>query len=330
LPLFPHYHNHYLSQKEFRALPPLPKEVVVLDASRNNICDLPSELISHSMTDLKFSHNRHLSERFPAQNCRNLVISNIEETGIEYDQSRVHVISAGKGVGFCEMNTFRDSMEDSLIVHQNIQQDVSIYAAFHGHGGWKTASEAAFHFAGFPADQGSPTTEFLTRAFQGVNEAVQDPEFTSGSTAAIVVRQGNRLGIAHVGDSKHSITRTWLWGNMNEFVTQEGRWQMVARMEIGSCRDQSVIFQFWGSVPNLMLFKVKSNLIIVGLFLVVIGFGIWYFLDVRKISHTLQLQQWNSLISFGMQHALVKVLIIFRRSWWTWQWNPNKPTNNTH
>ncbi|KAH0789847.1 protein phosphatase 2C [Histomonas meleagridis] len=151
----------------------------------------------------------------------NLQILDVDETGIIYSiddipevrelmtnqnelftKSIVKVINSNFGVGFSEMCGIRDNMEDSIVVRNNIKDDISTYAVFDGHGGCRTSYFAAFRYVKIVAQYGAFTSNFVSKCISRINELIQKRNYKDGSTLALVLKKKNKIITAHLGDAR--------------------------------------------------------------------------------------------------------------------------------
>jgi protein phosphatase 1L len=196
-----------------------------VDFSHNNLECLPSEVTLPSVKSLKISHNPRLSDPLKVAAYPKLVILDVEGTDMNYaslpevrefmtSQKDLWVKSSAKlirdsvGVGFAEMNGVRDSMEDAIVVRESIRGDISVYAVFDGHAGYRTATYAAFLFPRECLDRAELTPQFLQNTLRTINDRARKQGLVDGSTAVICLRQGNRIAFAHLGDARAIIVRT--------------------------------------------------------------------------------------------------------------------------
>jgi hypothetical protein len=145
-----------------------------LDLSHNNISDLP-DLVLPALKCLKLFHNPRLSSPIQNNQFPALEVLNVEGTQIHFDEvSKVRefitsqkgfisgpslkYISASRAVGFAEMTTLRDMMEDSILVSENVEPGVSLFAVFDGHGGPRTVIHASYAFSKSASSPGTSGT----------------------------------------------------------------------------------------------------------------------------------------------------------------------------
>ncbi|KAH0796834.1 protein phosphatase 2C [Histomonas meleagridis] len=96
----------------------------------------------------------------------------------------------------------RDNMEDSIVVRNNIKDDISTYAVFDGHGGCRTSYFAAFRYVKIVAQYGAFTSNFVSKCISRINELIQKRNYKDGSTLALVLKKKNKIITAHLGDAR--------------------------------------------------------------------------------------------------------------------------------
>jgi Leucine-rich repeat (LRR) protein len=241
LPNLPAVQSLFLSQNRFETVPFLPASLRVLDMSLNKLTSLPDPFISESLEDadfshndiaslpaeltlpalkfFKISHNPRLKTLLKTGTFPKLVILNVEGTAMKYDKppevrefmtnqlelwskSSVKLIRESEWVGFAEMCGARESMEDAIVVRESIHHDISAFAVFDGHGGYRTATAAAHLFSREVGERGAMTPDFLISALAMVNDRVRKMNLPDGSTAVVALRQKNRILFGHLGDAR--------------------------------------------------------------------------------------------------------------------------------
>jgi serine/threonine protein phosphatase PrpC len=115
-------------------------------------------------------------------------------------------ITASRAVGFAEMTGLRDTMEDSILVREDLEPGVSLFGVFDGHGGSRTAICAAFAFSKNATGK-DLTAEWLKTAFHDVDEFVRRLGLRDGATAVVAIRRADRIVTGHLGDARLVVLR---------------------------------------------------------------------------------------------------------------------------
>ncbi|KAH0785976.1 protein phosphatase 2C [Histomonas meleagridis] len=110
-------------------------------------------------------------------------------------------------VGYAEMKGSRSEMEDSLIIRQIKEPNIEIYAVIDGHGGTDTARYVAFQLPkiiinGLKDGKLSNISEKVKNSIETTVKHLKERKFRDGATMALVVKHGNTIVCANIGDSR--------------------------------------------------------------------------------------------------------------------------------
>lgn len=271
IPLICNLENLYASRNSIKQFPKLPDTIKIVDLSFNNIENLEDELKFSNIIDLdlsfnlikkaprlttpqlkyfKIAHNSKLKGQIDVIHLKHLLIIDVDGTKIVFDEAPpvrelmtnqseianspfVKFICCSKGVGFSEMCGSRESMEDAIVIRENIIPGISTYAVFDGHGGARSSTVAAFKYPRYLVQNLEFTEDHLKSAIHEVNESVKELDYTDGSTANIVLRQGKKLIFANVGDARGVVLRE---DGSIKFKTQDHK--PILRSEYERVRDE--------------------------------------------------------------------------------------------
>lgn len=228
-----HAETLFLSQNAIETIDFLPDEIHLLDLSLNKIQEFPRSLIRKNLREIDISHNQ-ITE-FPDvisselefvklqgnpihgcldfSQCHNLDTVDITRTQLQtvyldrFVRERLCSIpdadirtwkyTAAEKSGYAEMLGIRPTMEDSIIV----RDDIGLYLVCDGHGGADTSTYAARKLAKClsGADQ---TVETVKKAFAKTQNNVVKYEFDDGSTAVLCWITEAEFIIANLGDAR--------------------------------------------------------------------------------------------------------------------------------
>ncbi|KAH0789655.1 protein phosphatase 2C [Histomonas meleagridis] len=197
------------------------QSLIDLDLSHNKLESFPSNINCPELKSLRLSDNINLKQQITKIMFPNLQILDVDETGIIYSVNEipevrelmtnqielfknytVKVIKSNLGIGFSEMCGIRDSMEDAIVIRNNIKDGISTFAVFDGHGGCKTSYFAAFRYVKIVSQYVTFDQTFISKCIGRINEVLQKRNYKDGSTAAIVLKKGNKIITAHLGDAR--------------------------------------------------------------------------------------------------------------------------------
>lgn len=100
----------------------------------------------------------------------------------------------------------RDYQEDRHVVELNIQQDVDFLGVFDGHGGYKVSQFLKTYMKEILRKELATTSdpvEVLLNTFKKTSDSIPvHVAKETGSTAVVLLRKGNAIYVANVGDSR--------------------------------------------------------------------------------------------------------------------------------
>ncbi|KAH0791029.1 protein phosphatase 2C [Histomonas meleagridis] len=243
VPYFPMVENLFMSCNEIVHVSDLPEVIREVDFSHNKIrtftlgqkCDFFKDLnLSHnnlqqfdcrntlpSLNSLKLSHNPDF-ETLNLLNFPSLSYLDINHTKVKlnYDEIKISkykeiVLNENKlvsyitkyfddkdNVGYAEMKGNRDEMEDSLIIRQ--EEELQIYAVIDGHAGNLTSSLAAYKIPKYIKEF---TLMDVVDGLKRLVDFLRRKNVKDGATLALVVKHGNAIICANIGDSRALIVR---------------------------------------------------------------------------------------------------------------------------
>lgn len=156
-------------------------------------------------------------------------------------------VQAEVGIGI------RSAFSDEDRASTTILKNGYVYAGvFDGHNGHIAATWCADNFPRLleqQFDNNEPTSTALKNAFHIAHEAIDGP---SGTTATVVITQGNYVAIAHVGDSRAMLFR----GDDAIELTEDHKLSLPserARIEAAAEKNPKEIFIIGTRVQGLML-----------------------------------------------------------------------------
>ncbi|OHS99968.1 protein phosphatase 2C [Tritrichomonas foetus] len=115
----------------------------------------------------------------------------------------LHYLNTSKNSGYSELLGFRESMEDSIIV----RDDLGLYAVCDGHGGSETATFLAHKFVELFLKHLEFSTQNVISIFKNCEKLLQKQKFSDGSTLCLCYLHYNKLITAHLGDARALIVK---------------------------------------------------------------------------------------------------------------------------
>jgi len=224
--------KYYLSQNDFIQLPRFSDVSKVIDVSMNQLISIDNITTYTQLTEFDASYNQ--IKRLPDfEFMTNLTILKLAFNPMEGDfdlkrmtklssldtyQTSIHIHSSSQFAkdiisscnqefkhrefistksGYSETQGFREEMEDSIVV----RDDIGLYAVFDGHGGSDTAIFSAYylsHVIDKTITKAKQLNDIINRLqFEVVQNKLQD-----GSTMTLALLLGEVGLIAHIGDSR--------------------------------------------------------------------------------------------------------------------------------
>jgi len=234
-----------LSLNKFSLFPNLPRGLTTIDMSCNYLTSLPTPFQFRLLVEADFSNN--MITQFPSiiecpslkylrlshnpmidpPNFRMLPklsslsvddtdivlpsVPNVHELLTNQDKlftsPSVKLIKRGAYSSFSEMRGSRPSMEDAIIVRDNIDNQISCFAIFDGHGGDRTSTFSAFKFVRFLSKNAEFSQKFIESIVEKLVTSIKENRFEDGSTMASVLLRGNEMISAHLGDARTIVVR---------------------------------------------------------------------------------------------------------------------------
>ena len=233
-----------LSRNKLTEIPQCPKTLACLDCSHNFITSIPEDINYPKLIDLDLSHNDiefvpgklgiplvkyfkvsynpRIVETIKTRQYPSLLILNIEGTQMRFVKipavrevmtsqaslfinPYVKLIRGSEGVGYSEMCGIRESMEDAIVIREDVKDDISLYSVIDGHGGTKTSTISAYKLARYAMENAELTDEFAQATIKELNSAIE--KCPDGATIVMALRQRNQLMTCHLGDARAVIIR---------------------------------------------------------------------------------------------------------------------------
>jgi len=191
------------------------------DVSHNNITEFLFDSPKYNIKYLKLSHNP-LKFVFPFEIFPLLDTLDIASTEISFvlPQNRpreiiitdndlnnaffsVSVNCMGlKGVGYSEMKGCRETMEDSMFIHQDFPGGFDAYAVFDGHGGSNTSCSVSHMLHQILEYVRNINNDSLISVCRNVNDSLKEKGFADGCTMSMIIHQSNYIHSVNIGDSR--------------------------------------------------------------------------------------------------------------------------------
>ena len=199
-------------------------KLIDLDLSHNDIEFVPQELAIPLIKYFKVSYNPRILETIKTRQYEHLLILNVEGTQMRFVKipavrevmthqtslwinPYVKLINASDAVGYSEMCGVRESMEDAIVIREDIKDDISLYSVIDGHGGTRTSTISAYRLARYALDNAALTDEFAHDVIIHLNDAIKKMDYPDGATVVMALRQGNQMMTVHLGDARAIIVK---------------------------------------------------------------------------------------------------------------------------
>ncbi|OHS93958.1 hypothetical protein TRFO_11418 [Tritrichomonas foetus] len=241
IPLIPSLKYVNLSSNIFERFPRVPLTIRSIDVSRNKITQIPDPfnfkhieelelsfnmiskvpILAHctNLKILKLSYNPisetvHPSTVFPQ---KSLITLDITNTNIKFDKNPARcellgsyeytkfskLIKTNGYVGFAEMKGVRDTMEDSIVIRTEINENRDLFGVFDGHGGRQTSTWLAFHIARqYEQTKVKLTNKGLLTSIRVLSLGLIQQQYIDGSTAVIAIIHENAIFLMNIGDAR--------------------------------------------------------------------------------------------------------------------------------
>lgn len=114
----------------------------------------------------------------------------------------------GTKCGYSEAIGSRPSMEDSLIIRENLKPKTpSLYGVIDGHGGFKTSALAASLIPHYFEKSENKSISGMTTVLKQVNEQLTKMQVNDGATIVIATVAPSLVSVAHLGDARALVVK---------------------------------------------------------------------------------------------------------------------------
>lgn len=104
--------------------------------------------------------------------------------------------------GYSEACGSRPSMEDALILRENVEPNLNIYAVIDGHGGTETAALSAYFIPHYFAEEKTKSIASFSSVVKRLIERLKKSSAHDGATIAFTIVTPTEIGCAYLGDTR--------------------------------------------------------------------------------------------------------------------------------
>ncbi|OHT13535.1 protein phosphatase 2C [Tritrichomonas foetus] len=214
-----------LSHNKISVLPPMNAPFRLLDLSYNQITELPEQFFT-TRSHIYLTGNP-ITATFNPKAMRRLCALDVSHTNVtiedcdEYPDNLYEIATSYNGqvpldivrvffntddtVSHAGMIGTRATMEDCVVMRQNLKPGVSMFGLFDGHGGDRVSRLAAIGFPEIIADLDVIDGDALTKICNDYYDTIVSTNETAGTTMDLAIIQDKNILISHIGDGKLAI-----------------------------------------------------------------------------------------------------------------------------
>lgn len=226
------------SRNKISYFPDVPQTIETLDLSYNNLSAFPDIFVYPQLVEFDVGHNDIMNARgfsktrlkvlqlndnpirnqvsiigysptLSTLNITNTEISLPEQPQVSEVLSNVNpnkwynirVVRTDTYCAFAQMKGNHENMEDSIVCHTNVRDQIDLVGIFDGHSGSLTSMYSSKQFAMLYETQPVPLSiEGLTKVLQRLVVTIHDNKLTDGATCGLAVIAGQQALVTTIGD----------------------------------------------------------------------------------------------------------------------------------
>ena len=159
-----------------------------------------SKLPSLKVCDITFTNIKPINSKTIPKTISELATSD-EKLFKSVNSMKIKLFQPSR-CGYSETCGARSSMEDALIIRENIAPNVNIYAVIDGHGGSATASFASFLVPSLFMEEGEKSISAFSSVCRKLIEKLRSNNIRDGATIAFTIVSKTQVSYASLGDTR--------------------------------------------------------------------------------------------------------------------------------